>query len=1172
MEKTVNTIDMDSIDISIIVPIYNVEEYLEECLDSLARQTKKNIEILMVDDGSTDSSGKIADAYAKKYPHFHCYHKANGGLGHARNYGVPFARGKYIAFVDSDDVVGEDMYDKMFAYAQRNGSDLTICNVARFNSKKVWVSNLHRLAFRNMETNTHITRNRNLLYDTTSWNKLILRSFYMENHFSFPERILYEDIPVTIPMHYLANHVSVVESAYYYWRVRDGVSKSITQNYDKLTNLTDRIKVLEMLDDFFRENVRDEALIQMKQKKALETDLMIFLNKLDYMPHEVVRKMLEAVNAYIDRAIDPEAFRLLSLIGRQKYEYVRNYDIENLIKLAEYHRRDYYSARAEETDGRFLVTVDDSLFTLEDREITDEIVSSEPKRFIDRIDIAEDTIHIFAYAYKHRLNISDSSEQSIRAFLENEYTGQRTELPVTPVQDGRATQSRGTLFDSVTGIASHYNYDGAGFDIQINLNKTDIKQCGEGFHKILVEYENRAASGFFRLDTVAMPKNEHAVVVEEKYAQICYDPLKEIRIYLKDGNVFAQDIALEGAKMTIALEKEAGKIWAVRPDGSPLFFDTEDGRTFSASMQDFDCDVIYSLHVENTDGSEGPLLCRNKKVSIKNEASPAAIIVTSMTHQVRFILKESITLLNQMTQSEDGNVIKLKTAAAAGDFGLAQAQEAVLYVEDEITGGRTALARSKCRLKNGKIHCVFSVDFSDEEITKNLYASRRELMASYENNDGEILSNWIYSRRFYRVSWKSETLELICYRAGGANIRLKSVQLWPEEENTYQKRQALTVRNYPEYMTEPLDARCIVFESMWGGKYSCNPQHLYEYVDRHYPMYKCVWFLNDERTPIKGNGIRVRRGSQEYWHYLATAKYFVNNVNFETGYIKREGQIEIQTMHGTPLKTLGLDVEGDFPNGQSRQKYIEKNSRWDYMLVQGSFMKEKAYDCFRFEKEILECGYPRTDILFNGNSRKILDIKKSLGLPLDKKIILYAPTWRVKGLFDLRLDLEKLKKALGQEYILLVRLHHLCAPNNGIQADQEFVFDLHAYKCVEDLYLISDILITDYSSVMFDYALLGRPMIFYMYDLADYRDNLRGLYVDIEKEAPGPIVMDTDGVIQAVENIREEMEKCGHKIAAFKEKYLGYENGKSCKTIVKTVFRPSKIINAYAHLKKKAAK
>ena len=165
-----------------------------------------------------------------------------------------------------------------------------------------------------------------------------------------------------------------------------------------------------------------------------------------------------------------------------------------------------------------------------------------------------------------------------------------------------------------------------------------------------------------------------------------------------------------------------------------------------------------------------------------------------------------------------------------------------------------------------------------------------------------------------------------------------------------------------------------------------------------------------------------------------------------------------------------------------------------------------------------------------------------------------------------------MKRRLGDEYILLVRIHHLCAPHDAIEADNEFVFDLHSYNSVEDLYLISDILITDYSSVMFDYALLDKPMLFFTYDLDDYRDNLRGLYVDIEKEAPGPLVFDTDELIDAVINIDDVLKENSTKIAAFKEKYLTYENGESCEKIVQRVMHPDKTTNYYAKLKRKIKK
>src|SRR5699024_4221444 len=157
---------------------------------------------------------------------------------------------------------------------------------------------------------------------------------------------------------------------------------------------------------------------------------------------------------------------------------------------------------------------------------------------------------------------------------------------------------------------------------------------------------------------------------------------------------------------------------------------------------------------------------------------------------------------------------------------------------------------------------------------------------------------------------------------------------------------------------------------------------------------------------------------------------------------------------------------------------------------------------------LLEYGYPRNDILYNWNSKlKVEELKKRLNLPTDKKVILYAPTWRDdefysvgKYKFSLKLDLENMERALDEEYIIILRMHYLIASNLDISDYPSFVFDFSNYSDISELYLVSDILITDYSSVFFDYANLKRPILFYTYDLEKYRNQLRGFYLDLDTE------------------------------------------------------------------------
>lgn len=1142
-------------DISVIVPIYNVEEYLAECLDSILNQTKKEFEVIMVDDGSTDSSGEIAKSYAEKYPNFHYLYKENNGLGCARNYGVAHSDSKYIIFMDSDDRISEDLYEKMFNAAEKNGSDLTICNVARCNSKKTWSSSLHKIAFSNIDSNTHITKNTNLFYDTTSWNKLILRSFYEENNFAFPENILYEDIPVTIPMHFKANNVSVVESAYYYWRVRDGATKSITQTTDDFTNLYDRLSVLKMVNKFIEDNnIEDSYKIQW-QIKLLQIDLIIYINNCTTLPEETFRKTLDIVNEFIDEYIDEAVFSMLPLINQQKYAYARQYDTEKLIELIKYQKKDYYNAKIEEKNGRFVATLPDELFTIENRDATNELALYEPKKNITDITLGKDKIEITAYLYKSRVNIGNVSQQNITVYLENEVTNHLTPIDITPVENKELTEQKGTLFDTSTNTESHYNYDGTGFKFCIDLNKFDINENNRGYNRILICYENRVCSGKIRLGCWSKVSPNSAVVFGDKHIRVMYDDVKELRLYINNEKNFASKVNIADNKISVTLENEAKRIYAVGEENEIVEFSTKDGKVFTADCNSIKRNVNYSLYIKDLEDNESVLLYRSKRVIIKNNSTPSAIFMTNKNHQIRFTVNNSVTSVRNMFKFQ--NFIFMDTVAPCSKNELSKAKKAVLYVNDNVAGERVVFAKSKCIIKNGRLHCAFIINFNNSRITKNLYASTRDLYIAYENKE-ELENHIIYSKKFYKRIVQFETLELNCYRGVNCSIRLKITQLWKENENTANKRKALTAKNYPKYRTQKLDEKCIVFESMWGSKYSCNPQHLYEYIDKNYPEYKCVWSLKEARMPIKGNGIRVRKGSQEYFKYLATAKYLVNNVNFEDTYVKRDGQIEIQTMHGTPLKTLGYDVPGELTTKPERDNFAMKIDRWDYLVVQGKFMEEKSVPIYKFEKEILRTGYPRTDIFYKTSKSDIENIKKKLEIPLDKKVILYTPTWRIRNKFDMQLDLDKMKECLADEYIILIRLHYFCGQSDYFTADNKFVFDLRSYRTVEDLYLISDILITDYSSVMFDYALLNKPMLFFTYDLEDYRDNLRGMYVDIEEEAPGPLVFNTEEVIHSILNIDEEMKKYSEKISAFKNKYLTYENGNTCQTIIDTVMKPKK--------------
>lgn len=1159
---------MKTIDISVIVPIYNVEEYLRECLDSILRQGEVSLEVVMIDDGSTDNSGTIADEYVAKYENFYCYHIQNGGLGHARNYGVERSHGKYIAFVDSDDIVVDGTYEKMFKAAERNGSELTICNAVRFNSSKKWGSYLHRMAFKDFEVVSHITKNHNLIYDPVAWNKLILRSFYKKHNFRFPENILYEDVPVTIPMHVYCNHVTMLSHVGYLWRFRDGGAKSISQNTEKLENLIDKIKILKLLDEFFEKSVSNEELKLKNKIKSLEHDLELFSDQIDVVSEEQGYKIFDYINKYI-KSIDSSVFLKLPIIDQQKYKLIKEKNLQGYKDLLAFQRKKYEIAPVKEEDGKLIVSLPDKLFTVKERNILPEFSSRLPRYYIDRVSRIKDGFQIYGHVYLRRFNLVKENEQSVRAFLFDENQNLKIEVEVTPVSVPFLTKKFGLVIDKESGEESLYNYNGSGFIVEIKNSLLSSKGIEEGIYRIQVHYKNRFFNGTFVLggidSSVKKTCNALSVIDSGLNVRINFNYLNEISFEISKPDVFIDKIYNEGDLIYCVLKEKAEKFRARLKEEYILFEKKNDSEFFSDLHQfNKNHEDIYILEAQIS-GKWINIIDEKRQAYTCSNENHLTIYSSFRTNVARLHVMEHATLVKSW--KKEGQKLIIETYTLGNEKNFNEVKKAQIYIEDNLLNTRNILAESFCKNIDSHIICRFEIDFKDDKVTKNLYARTSDIHINYLFDDNVISENCVYHTGNLSFNISVGTLGVFCYRSMLTSLKIQLEQIRPKGEETQLNRDKLIFVNYPKYRNEKIKQRLILFESDWGRRYSCNPQALYEYIDKNYPQYECVWSFNDERTPIKGRAKRVRRGSLKYYYYLATAKYLINNVNFPDDYIKRPGQIEIQTMHGTPLKSFGLDIPNEFQTEISREKFLLRNSRWDYLIVQGKFMEEKAYPCFHFQKSILKSGYPRTDRLFNKNSVEISNIKRILGIPENKKIILYAPTWRVKNKFDMHLNLDLMRDNLSDEYIILIRIHYFSLKGYKIPEDRDFIFNVNNYSYVDNLYLISDILITDYSSLMFDFALLGKPMLFFTYDLEEYRDNLRGLYVDFEKESPGPLLFTTEEVIDAIKNIDDVIESYKQRILNFHDKFLTYENKNSCEKVIKEVFKPNLFLNFLARFR-----
>jgi len=270
--------------VSVVVPIFNVEPFLEECLISIGIQSHAELEVVLVEDGSTDNSVVIAERFVDEDERFVLHRYENAGLGAARNRGAAVATGDYLMFVDSDDVLPVDALAVMVKSLESTASDFATGRVVRFDSHAVWRSPLTGQSFDSFRPATHITERPDLVYDTTAWNKLFRRSFWDDHGFAFPEGVVYEDIALMASCHLSAAHVDVIPEVVYRWRSRDFGRPSITQDRFSVGALRDRLEALRQARCIVVER-GDEELIRSFDKKVIHLD-----ESSEKMLHDVVER------------------------------------------------------------------------------------------------------------------------------------------------------------------------------------------------------------------------------------------------------------------------------------------------------------------------------------------------------------------------------------------------------------------------------------------------------------------------------------------------------------------------------------------------------------------------------------------------------------------------------------------------------------------------------------------------------------------------------------------------------------------------------------------------------------------------------------------------------------------------------------------------------------------
>jgi CDP-glycerol glycerophosphotransferase len=366
-------------------------------------------------------------------------------------------------------------------------------------------------------------------------------------------------------------------------------------------------------------------------------------------------------------------------------------------------------------------------------------------------------------------------------------------------------------------------------------------------------------------------------------------------------------------------------------------------------------------------------------------------------------------------------------------------------------------------------------------------------------------------------------------------------------------------RGYRRSLRRPIDPDLAVFAAYWYRGYACNPRAIYEKACELVPGMRAVWVVQPGGAAALPAGVEhVVAGTPEYFDVLARARYFVNNVNFPNHLVKRPGSVHVMTHHGTPLKRMGMDLRGTLVAGRKMDfdALLRRCERWDFSVSSNplsTLVWERVYPT---RHETLETGYPRNDALVRATAADVARIRAELGIEPGRTAVLYAPTHREwRSGYVPTLDVGAVAEALGPDHVLLARLHYFYGADPLIRELHAAgrILDVAEHPSIEELSLAADVLVTDYSSLMFDYAVLDRPIVIHAPDWEVYRA-MRGTYFDLMEEPPG-VVARTDGeVVDALLSGDAAGPAAERHRAAFRERFCPWDDGRAAERVVRRVW------------------
>jgi len=1019
--------------LSVVMPVYNVEAYLREALDTVLTQSLHNLEVIAVDDGSTDACLAILRDYERRDARVRVLTQANSGQGIARNLGVEHAQGEFLAFIDSDDTIPPGSFEHMVDTLKASGSDFCVGSVRRLRHSQYLRTTWQRTVHQADRIGTTIDEFPAAMQDIICANRMFRTAFWRDKVGGFRGHIAYEDHVPMLTAYVRATKFDILSKVTYNWRLREDQT-STGQQKAQLQNLLDRIEVKEEAHELLTAEASD-FVYDVWVARCLEVDFPPYTAQgLD--ADEAYREVLTGVyRTFCERATE-RAWDLVRV-----YPKVRGHLV---------------------AEGRW--------------------------------DAVEDATNYFLSVHQ---------------------------VPPTKVVDGRlvADLPADRLF--AHDLPAHL------------LRMAPLEAHFEGVVQKLAWHDDHAVvTGWMRHRSLDITEPEPAL-----------------------------ELSLRSGDRTIALEPEhvvipEANLWAQLPHSGC----EHGGFRVRVPYAALAGDARWQLHGAITVAgitSAGSFHYRIQGSSAEHPGSSAA-----GEHRVEATWDPSDGFGFQQVPKGPGREKAGRLAVHGVELGAGELRLEVTGKGD-LQQVRLGNARLSLPLIDVKADDAGHVLRFDTRVSEFGDPPRPAPSGDYElvlSGDAAVATGDLVGELPLRLRSDDLTLDLSLGRTAGQHrvLQLSVVpSLRPDELGTYHQ---FRLQAAYQHSTAPL-TDSILLASYLGE--ACTDSQLA--IDRHLaatrPDLERIWGVQDSSTRVPEGARAVLVGSAEWYDAVATSRYLCKNIDFGPWLRVRPGQAYLQTFHGYPFKSMGRDFwrSKGFPPGQVRHFAQRASGEWDLILVPSPECEAFYREQYGYTGAVLAAGYPRTDVLVNADAARVRrDVLDRIGVPQDKTVVLYAPTFRdtlttrvyAARRFD-DLDLDELTKRLGPDFVVLVRGHN----NNQREADRvgraATVVDVTDHPDINELTLAADVAVLDYSSLRFDWAITGKPMVFFVPDLDSYF-GLRTPLFPFEESAPGPWARTTSEVADHLADIERLRTTYGDQVAAFNARFNALNDGHATERVVAT--------------------